>query len=108
VISDYILVIKESPMQTQPAFDTHYYDTHTVVRFVVTHLDTKGNRTLLNPQQGRYTHATKEEAEQELANIKANNCEESIWELFGDPAAMEVRPCQCWNNHHDPVGIWFN
>jgi len=64
-------------MQTQPAFDTHYYDTHTGVRYVVTHLDTKGMRTLLNPQQGRYTHATKEEAEQELASILANNCEES-------------------------------
>ena len=49
-------------------------------------------------QQGRNTRETKAEAEQDLANIKANNPVDNI------PFGLTVGALWCWPVHFDPVG----
>jgi hypothetical protein len=79
-----------------------------VTRYVLTYVNKDGMRTLVGPQQGRCTYATPEEAEKHLADLRANNSPERLREFFGVPDKMEVRPCDCWPVHFDPVGIYFD
>lgn len=78
----------------------------TVTRYVLTHLDKSGMRTLASAAQGRWTYETREEAEAMLAGLLAGNGADRIAELYGQP--LEVRPCTCWAGHFDPVGIYFD
>lgn len=78
----------------------------TVVRYVITHVGRHGLRTLAEPQQGRFTYATHEEAQKHLDAMLAANSSEYLQTLFGFP--LEVRACKCWAGHFDPVGIYFD
>lgn len=78
----------------------------TVIRYVLTHLDKSGMRTLAGAAQGRWTYATHEEAESRLAELLAGNGADRIAELYGQP--LQVRPCTCWAGHFDPVSIYFD
>ena len=79
-----------------------------VTRYVVTHIGTNGERRMTAPaRQGRYTHATPAEAEQEMRdilNVGVNN--NDIPGVFGEQAVgtFEVRPINCWPNTLDPAG----
>lgn len=79
-----------------------------VIRYVLTNVHSNGMRTLLDPQQGRYTYATQAEAEIALCQLLENNDEKSVWEFYGDPKLIQVRSCECWTEHFDPKGIWFD
>ena len=80
--------------------------TEPVVRYVVTHIGRNGLRTLATAAQGRYTHATREEAQADLDAMMANNSLDRLRSLFGLP--LEVRACDCWPVHFDPMGVYFD
>lgn len=77
----------------------------TVKRYVVTHMGKYG-RTLAMPQQGRYTYDTPEAAQHWIDEVLAQNTAEHLVGLFGMP--LEVRECECYDGHLDPVGIYFD
>lgn len=77
-----------------------------VTRYVVTHVNRDGMRTLISAAQGRNTFATEAEAEQHKADILANNSHKTLRELYGFP--LEVRPCPCYPGHFDPQNVWFD
>jgi hypothetical protein len=79
-----------------------------VTRYVVTYIGKNGLRTLVGPAQGRNTRATREEAEQDLVALRGHNSRERLTEFFGNPDLMEVRPVECYDGHHDPMGIYFD
>lgn len=79
----------------------------TVTRYVITQQRPGQLRALALPAQGRNTFATREEAERALdAYIGSDfNRPEDIARYFSN---AEVRPCECWAGHFDPVGIYFD
>lgn len=79
----------------------------TVQRFVITFIGKDGLRTLAFPQQGRYTRATREEAEAWLANCRLPHSLPRV--LTAEQlATLEVRECECWAGHFDPCGVYFD
>ena len=79
---------------------------NTVTRYVVTHIGDHGLRTLISAAQGRNTYATRAEAEAHMLAILKNNSVETLKSVYGLP--LEVRACQCYPGHFDPVGIYFS
>lgn len=77
-----------------------------VIRYVPTHINREGMRTLATPCQGRHTYATPEEAQAWIDAVIGANPPEVIARHYGAP--IEVRPCPCWPVHFDPVGIYFD
>ena len=75
-------------------------------RYVVTHLNRQGMRTLADPQQGRYTYQTPEQAQARLDAILTNDSKKTLDQTFGFP--LEVRPVECWPVHFDPKGVYFD
>lgn len=79
-----------------------------IIRYVVTHIDEDGMRTLCGPAQGRLTNAAPEEAQVLLDNIIKNNRLEMngrIGGVYGLP--LEVRPVKCYPGHFDPMQKFF-
>jgi hypothetical protein len=70
-------------------------------RWVLTHR-TGGPRTLVSPAQGRYTYATREEAQKKLDAIK-----EGVETTLG-LRELEVREVECYPIHFDPKTRWFD
>ena len=83
--------------------------TDSVTRFVITHVGTKGMRTLTEPRQGHYTYATRGEAESKLDAILNGANNNDIPGVFGEQAVgtFEVRPVPCYPGHFDPKTCWF-
>ena len=79
-----------------------------VTRYVVTHVNREGLRTLSLGCQGRWTYATREEAQAQLDAMLANNERSALEGLYGNVSQIEVRPCECWPDHFDPKGIYFD
>lgn len=82
----------------------------TVTRYVVTYVDARvGLRTLANAMQGRFTYATREEAQAVLDALLSANSAERVAEIWGKGSAetFEVRSCECYAGHFDPVGCYF-
>lgn len=79
-----------------------------VIRYVVTHINRDGRRTLCGPAQGRLTRATPDEAEKNLADMMANNRMDGdrLAGVYGLP--LEVRPVKCYPGHFDPQTVWFD
>ncbi len=77
-----------------------------VIRYVVTHIDEDGMRTLCGPAQGRFTKATPEEAQELLDNMMKNNRMDGsrLAGVYGLP--LEVRPVKCYP-HFDPMQKFF-
>jgi hypothetical protein len=75
-----------------------------VMRYVVTQLNEFGYRTFAHARQGRHTYATFDEAEAWIKAAHAQNGER-LAEFYGLP--LEVRACECWPEHFDPMGIIF-
>lgn len=82
-----------------------------VTRYVVTHINTRGERVMTAPaQQGRYTHPTRADAEgamRAMLNVEANG--NDIPGIFGEQAVgtFEVRPVPCYPGHFDPQTRYF-
>jgi hypothetical protein len=76
------------------------------IRYVITHVNKDGTRTLAQPMQGRHTHATPENAQREIDAIMANNSDSTLRSVFGLP--LEVRAVECWPAHHDPKTRYFD
>ena len=77
----------------------------TVTRYVVTHMGKDGLRTLAMAAQGRYTYETWSSAQAMIDMIMESNNLDKLNSVYGLP--LEVRACECWPNHFDPVGIYF-
>lgn len=77
-----------------------------VTRYVITHVDRNGMRTLAHPMQGRYTYATEAEATAALEAMLDNNSLDTLRAHFGLP--LEVRAVECYPGHFDPVRCWFD
>jgi hypothetical protein len=82
----------------------------TCTRYVLTKVDANGMRTLATPAQGRETHATEAEARERLARIldPATNADDVLRSVYGCTELMDVRPCECYAVHFDPVGVYFD
>lgn len=81
--------------------------TESVTRYVATYKPPQGSRTLMCAAQGRNTYATAAEAQAWLDAVTSSNAKENLDQLFGTNPQFEVRPCQCWPGHFDPIGVWF-
>lgn len=81
-----------------------------VTRYVVTHIGTKGMRMLTLGQQGRYTYATSEEAEEVMDAILNGENNNDIPGVYGEQSlgTFEVRPVPCYPGHFDPKTRWFD
>ena len=79
-----------------------------VIRYVVTHINKDGMRTLCGPAQGRLTKETAEEAQALLdATMKNNRMDgELLAGVYGLP--LEVRPVKCYPGHFDPMSVYFD
>lgn len=60
----------------------------------------KADGLMFSAQQGRNTHATKEEADSYLEAIVTNNSVETLKHYL----PLTVAPFWCWPTHFDPVG----
>jgi hypothetical protein len=79
-----------------------------VTRYVPTYLDrATGLRTLMRSAQGRYTYETPEAAQAWIDAVTQENSAERIASVWGYDPQFEVRPCECWAHHFDPVGVYF-
>jgi hypothetical protein len=78
----------------------------TVTRYVVTHIGRNGLRTLAHAAQGRHTFETAQAAQEWIDAALAVNSGDTLASLYGLP--LEVRPCECYAGHFDPVGVYFD
>lgn len=83
-------------------------EANSVTRYVVTYVNRYGARTLAQGCQGRYTYATEAEAQAWLDAMQANNGADTVRSVFGENPRFEVRPCQCYPGHFDPMGVYFD
>ena len=79
-----------------------------VIRYVLTYIGADGRRTMVEPMQGRYTFATKPEAQGSLDTLLAANSIDQISSIWGAAPRFEVRPVECWPGHFDPKTRWFD
>ena len=77
-----------------------------VIRWVVTAQRPGESRRLAAAMQGRHTYATREEAQDVLYSIVENN-RPGLLEEVG-LVNLEVRECECYPGHFDPIGCWFD
>jgi hypothetical protein len=82
------------------------HDTASVIRYVVTHVNKNGDRTLFDACQGRYTYKTQEEAQARADAFLANRA--NLASAIPNPNSLAVRACACWPGHFDPKGVWFD
>lgn len=85
-------------------------ETTPVVRYVLTYINSHGMRTLMQPAQGRNTFATAAEAQARLDAIMGSgvNSAETLRSIWGENPQCEVRACDCWPGHFDPMGVYFD
>lgn len=79
-----------------------------VTRYVATYVNKDGERTLMQPAQGRNTYATHDEAQAWIDAVTANNSADTVRSLWGDNPQFAVRPCPCYPGHFDPQTVWFD
>ena len=81
-----------------------------VIRYVLTYCPDKPNktRTLVFPAQGRYTYESRADAEASRW-LHMTNDQHGLARVLSptELATVAVRPCECWAEHFDPVGVWF-
>ena len=80
-----------------------------VIRYVITHVNRDGMRTLTFHAQGSYTYDDEAVAKKALDSFMANSRERLI-DVHGPQSAgtFEVRPVPCYLDHHDPKTVWFD
>lgn len=84
---------------------------HRVWRYVITYVNRQGQREIFGPAQGRNTFEAISEAEARLDAIKSVNTTSTLASVVGGIdaiATMEVREVECWPNHFDPKGRYFD
>lgn len=85
---------------------TDEYGRRYVLRYVVTQGNPEmGGRMLAQPMQGRYTYATKKEAQKHCDAFLAHNSHEVLASLFHLPLTVKV--CRCYPGHYDPIGLYL-
>lgn len=79
------------------------------IRYVISHMNRDGMRTLTYAVQGRNTRGSKEEAQTDLTALLSTNTEERLASIFGTQAigTFEVSAVECWDGHNDPKGCWI-
>lgn len=88
--------------------EDHIAAGNTVRRWVVTHCNQNGIRVLTFACQGRYTYATKADAQVEIAALLEHNSSDRLSEVYGCNCRQTLSPreVECWKGHHDPIGIY--
>lgn len=81
---------------------------NTVTRYVATYINSQGMRTLMAPAQGRNTFDTAQKTQEWIDAVTSNNSASTLVQIWGDAPHFEVRPCECWPGHFDPVGVYFD
>jgi hypothetical protein len=78
-------------------------------RWVVTHVDRHGTRSLSYGAQGRWTWPSQEEAAEALEHLLAHNGEKRLAGIYGPQAVgtFQVQQVECWPGHHDPKRTVF-
>ena len=71
------------------------------MRFVIVkpHL---GGYVLADGRQGRWTWATREEADGVLAERLANTSDSTLRQVYGNFSKLAVGEVECYEGHHDP------
>ena len=85
----------------------------TVRRYVPTYLqapDAAGVRlrALMLAAHGDDTFDTAEAAQQMLMGILTQNAASTVRSVWGADPQFAVRSCECWENSHDPCGVYFD
>lgn len=75
------------------------------IRFVVTAVNSKGQRTLAEDRNHLHTYITREEAQKQLDSIIRNNNAADVERYMGTD--LEVRPVECYSSG-DPQTCWFD
>lgn len=87
----------------------HLQLTECPVRYVVTHINHNGERTLSHSAQGRLTYETAAEAQAWIHAAILATSDETLRQIYGPQAlgTFEVREVPCYPGHFDPVTSWF-
>jgi len=83
-------------------------NTEYVIRYILTYVGENGLRTLACSAQGRHTYPTAEQAQAWLDSMLENNSRATLSQIFGNNPQFEIRACECYPGHFDPVGVYFN
>lgn len=83
------------------------------IRYVVTHINRNGQRTLSSACQYWNTFGTAEEAQAWIEAAKHNNSASVLSSAYdGNPDSVQVRAVECWDMRDgsvgDPKTIWFD
>jgi hypothetical protein len=81
-----------------------------VIRYVISHINKDGMRVMTYTCQGRYTKATRKEAEQDLKDFLTNNTKECFSGVYGSQSigTFKVSAIECYPKHFDPQGCYIN
>lgn len=77
----------------------------TVMRWAVTHINLDGLRVLTLGTEGRWTHATREDAQKQLEAFEPQ-LRAKVLDERAD--TLEVREIECWASHLDPCHSVFD
>lgn len=79
------------------------------IRFVISHINKDGMRTMTYAVQGRNTRGSKKEARGLLRNFLANNAKETLIGIYGSQSigTFEVSAVECYEGHNDPKGCFI-
>lgn len=83
------------------------------IRYVVTHLNADGQRTMTCAHQFRNTHATPQQAQAWIDAAMRNNSESTLRSVTANNVgSLEIRPVECWamrdGSIGDPKTVWFD
>lgn len=83
----------------------------TVTRYVITFVPGRGPmafvRTLALPGQGHYTWSTYAEAASQLEAFSQPHGLPRVLSPL-EVSTLRVDPCECWDVHFDPCGVYFD
>ena len=77
-----------------------------MIRYVITHINKDGRRTLAQAMQGQYTYSTKKEAQHMINAMMKNNSMDTLTSVYR--LLLESRMVDCYEGHHDPKTRWFD
>lgn len=79
-------------------------------RFALTHVGRDGLRKLSTANQGRHFYDTREDADEHLAALLAQNSKDRLAEVFGPQVVgtFAIRSVECYVPGGDAVGIYFD
>lgn len=80
------------------------------LRFVISHINKDGFRSMTYVNRGENTKATREAAEKLLRNFIENNTSEVLSGVYGSQSigTFEISAIECYPSHFDPIGHYID